>query len=797
MSFYSATLGSTAVRSAAAKMLPRDPALAFALGIFFVSGFAALLYQVIWQRLLVIFSGADIYSITIIVGAFMAGLGIGNLAGGHIADRLTVRASLWLFVGAELAVGAFGLLSKAIYYDLLYTKLSFLSGSPAAAVVLFVSLLWPTFFMGVSLPLLARALTRSVSAAGMVVGSLYGWNTLGAAVGALATTWWLLPRLGLADALLVGAMLNAFCAAGAASLAWLTADTAPPSQPAAFESATHAVTAASGPGLSFPVWALVYGVTGFAALALEIAWFRLLGVMLKSSAFTFGTMLAVYLAGLGLGAAIGARLVTRSRQPGVTFLALQVVLLVVTGLSIAALVAMVASGRPAMLAEHFASHEYEVEGAVRAIHEFFTGRTTHREGDDLSKFLILYAALPSALIGGPTILMGLSFPYLQKATQADYSRIGRRVGILMTSNIVGSTLGAILTGLLLLPVLGAAATLGIIVALAMVPGSLLIRQVAATGRARTVPLAVGLVGALALTVAVMPGNAVLWATLHGTRPDRVLTVEDGSGVSVLKADEPGFEGQTWVFVNGLSQSWIPFGNIHTVLGALPLLMHPDPQEIAIIGLGSGDTAFSAAGRPEVRQVVCIEIIGGQRRLLERFAALSSDAGVASLISDPRIEHVVGDGRAYILRADRRFDIIEADALRPSSAYSGNLYSMEYFELLRRHLKPLGLAVTWAPTERVQRTFTKVFPYVLAVNGIYIGSNEPIAFDREAIVRRMSSTYVRAYYTRAGIDIEALIAPYLTGYVATFGPEYDRRTLDDLNSDLFPKDEYKVPWVLPY
>ena len=223
-------------------MPPRHWALPFALGLFFVSGFAALLYQVIWQRLLVIFLGADIYSITIIVGAFMAGLGIGNLAGGHIADRLTVRANLWLFVGAELAVGAFGLLSKAIYYDLLYTKLSFLSASPAAAIVLFVSLLWPTFFMGVSLPVLARALTRSVSAAGMVVGSLYGWNTMGAAIGALATTWWLLPRLGLADALLVGALLNVVCAAGAALLAWLTADTAPASQRAPLDSSPRPVS---------------------------------------------------------------------------------------------------------------------------------------------------------------------------------------------------------------------------------------------------------------------------------------------------------------------------------------------------------------------------------------------------------------------------------------------------------------------------------------------------------------------------------------------------------------------------
>jgi spermidine synthase len=181
-------------------------------------------------------------------------------------------------------------------------------------------------------------------------------------------------------------------------------------------------------------------------------------------------------------------------------------------------------------------------------------------------------------------------------------------------------------------------------------------------------------------------------------------------------------------------------------------------------------------------------------VLKRFAAVSSHASVAAMLSDMRIKHVVGDGRAYILRGNRQFDIIEADALRPSSAYSGNLYSEEYFELLRRHLKPRGLAVTWGPTERVRRTFIKVFPHVLAVDDIYIGSNHPIAFDPTVVRSRMASQHVRDYYARAAIDIERLLDPYLTRYVGRFGPEYDRTTLEDLNSDLFPKDEFRLPWV---
>ncbi|MGH9200051.1 MAG: fused MFS/spermidine synthase, partial [Vicinamibacterales bacterium] len=190
-----------------------------ALLVFFLSGFAALLYQVMWQRLLVIFSGADVYSVTIIVAAFMVGLGVGSLAGGRLADRIGARASLWGFAIAELCIGVFGLFSKTLYYDLLYIQFPGLAATTAVtAVVLLASLFWPTFFMGLSLPLLARALTSSLGVASRVIGSLYGWNTLGAATGALVGTWVLLPRFGLEHSLWIAAAVSLACAVSAALL---------------------------------------------------------------------------------------------------------------------------------------------------------------------------------------------------------------------------------------------------------------------------------------------------------------------------------------------------------------------------------------------------------------------------------------------------------------------------------------------------------------------------------------------------------------------------------------------------
>src|SRR5213593_3046042 len=177
--------------------------------IFFTSGFAALLYQVIWQRLLVLFSGADLYSVTIIVASFMGGMGVGHLAGGQVADRVSARVALVCFAGAELAIAVFGFFSRSLYYDFLYNRAGDAQLAPAAlAVLLFVSLLWPTFFMGASLPLLSRALAARIDRAASVIGVLYGVNTLGAAAGALLSTWVLLPRLGLDGSLQVGVALN-------------------------------------------------------------------------------------------------------------------------------------------------------------------------------------------------------------------------------------------------------------------------------------------------------------------------------------------------------------------------------------------------------------------------------------------------------------------------------------------------------------------------------------------------------------------------------------------------------------
>ena len=744
--------------------------------LFFVSGFAALQYQVVWQRLLGIFSGADIHSVTIIVAAFMAGLGCGSLAGGYLSDRLSRRGNLLLFASAELAVGVFGLFSAALYYDVLYVRFGYLAASSAAMpAILFLSLLWPTFLMGMALPLLARALTFDTDGAARVIGTLYSANTFGAAMGALLTTWWLIPQMGLAGSLRLGAWLNGIVAIAGVPLAIRFAQFSR-GHLQSVRPATVLATPGLDINLSFRTWAGLYGLSGFLALSLELIWFRIVGVMMKSSSFTFGTLLAVYLAGLGLGAAAGSRLARRSRQPARTFLLLQTAIGIYAGISmIALLAALEAPASAGWLSRYLA--EYEAMNIRRALTQF--------DGE----FLQLFVVIPIALIGPPTLLMGVGFPLLQKVVQTDLGRLGFRTGALMMSNIVGSTLGTVATGWVGLRLFGTAGTLKAVVAASSV-FALIGLPLADVRRWDGWRLAAVLVAII--LAAAMPGGDVLWSRLHSTEPAWAVQAEDESGVSLLKVSGSGSAQSATVFADGLGQSELPYGGIHTVLGALPAFIHPAPREAVIIGLGSGDTVFGMAGRQEIARIICVEIVRAQLETLRRFSHGFAYPGLLTVLSDPRIAHVNGDGRLYVVHAGRQFDIIEADALRPGSANVGNLYSDRYFAMIRDRLRPGGLAVTWAPTSRVERTFVAVFPYVASYGDILLGSRDPIVIDRERIRTRLSDPAVQAYYDNSDVDIQALLASYIDHAPAMFDPGSDRSTIVDINSDVFPRDEFDIP-----
>jgi len=757
--------------------------------LFLISGAAALAYQTAWQRLLVIFAGGDIQAVTLIVTAFMLGLGGGYLAGGWVADRQSAARSLLIFALVEAGIGLWGWGSEWIYHDLLCQRLAGLTGTRVTSAVLMILLLLPpTLLMGMSLPLLARAVTRSLQQAAAHLACLYGMNTLGAAAGALLTTWYLLPLHGISGSLDRAALMNLVCALGVLPLTLLLPGQALPVTPAG------ASPVAPLYDNKLRGFLILHAITGFLALSLEIVWFRVLGVMLKSTAFTFGTLLGIYLAGLGLGALAGAWSVRRSTRPLLVFLWLQASLVLYAALSLMLLLWTVhhSSWNPGLLAYLDSYEPLDVNSSIHLLRHPEISRAGLPDPALLSTLL---GFIPVLLILPATFLMGLAFPYLQKAAQTDLAHIGSRTGWLQAANIAGSVAGALLVGAGLLSWLGSAATLEFLV---LVAAGLGLFALVGSARLR-LKSSLWLALPLAVLVAIPPADD-FWALIHGTTADKLQHVEDSTGITALKTVQPtaAQPGDTFVYVNGIGQSWLPYGGIHSILGALPALLHPEPKRIAIIGLGSGDTVYCASASHQTIEVICAEIISGQRQALEHHLSGHVSPSLEALLARKRIHHVQGDGRRLLMMSTEKFDIIEADALRPNSAGSGILYSEEYFQLVLKRLKPGGYAVTWMPTPRVRNTFLKVFPHVLDFGQIAIGSPDPIEADAQDLRRRLGHLEVRKHYRVAGVPINDLLAPFtkLDFSKHLIGPQTDRSQLTDINTDLHPRDEFELSALWP-
>lgn len=727
---------------------------------FFLSGASALVYQVSWQRILALHSGVGTYSVAMIVAAFMAGLGVGSHLGGHLSARLpSPAAALRLFACLELAVGLFGASSCWLYYDWLYPLAPRLHGAPwRTGLAHLLALIVPTGLMGMSLPFLARGAIREASSAGRVLGRLYGLNVLGAAAGALLTPWFLIRLYGVRGAVLA--------AAGGNAVAGLLVLAAVRPKQAAHETAAADAPASdsSAPGdrppeaEPFPLWLALYALSGFCALSLEIVWFRVVDVAVKSTAFTFGTVLFVYLLSSGAGSLAGSLLAPRLSRPLAAFLLCQCLLLSYSGAALL-LLASLPTGMPVY--RHYFGYWGEV-------YPYLPGSTA-----GLLPLLRLYVALPLFLYGLPTALMGLSFPILQRAVQDDPKTSGLKVGLLQASNIAGCVAGSLLVGLVSLSWLGTMATVRVLLGCGLIFGAIGLRR-----RPRT--FGVMMVTLVALMLG-LPQSEALWLRLHGFVSPRVLIGEDATGVVALSP--AGGEGRWRLWTNGHSHSWLPYGGVHTLLGALPVLVHPSPVDVAVIGLGSGDTAWASGCRSETARITVLEIAAPQARLLDRLRTTDAKLkDLAHLLDDPRVAIRVADGRNALLREAARYDVIEMDALWPYYAGSGNLYSAEFFRLASGRLKPGGVMCCWSPTTRVWSTFRRVFPHVLGGRQIVIGSNEELPRDLEGWRVRLSRPEIRSYLGEKR-------AQYLERSLKLLKRVAQEEEEEPLNLDLFPRDEF--------
>jgi len=722
---------------------------------FFCSGFAALLCQIIWQRMLGIFAGSDTISAALVVGAFLAGLGLGSIIGAKQADRLSPRRALFGFALCEAGVALCALVSKPFLYDWLALSMAGRVDSPIAIFALcFAGLVLPTTLMGASLPLLCRAVATSLETVAERVGMLYGLNTLGAGLGALLGGWLVVGSLGFVGALGLAAALNLVAAGLALGLARRTAD-APPAPPVSGGTAPEARFG------SLPLWCLLVFLSGYVIVALEIVWVRLLGQVGQYHAYLFPTVLGVFLLADGIGIAVAARLVRRLEDPRPAFFITQGAGFVLAAALIGAL--WWALPHPP-LAQMMTVDDWRFTLAPMVV----------------STLLVL------VVVGPPAFLIGMTFPFVQRAVQQDLSSVGARVGWVQLANIAGNAAGSIGTGIVTLHWLG---TMGTMMLLAGLSAVLLLGWLWQAGlRGRRVEAGLALASALAILV--LPGNDSFWRRMHGQAPGSFAAwAEDRTGVAFYRevAEQPDKPGGRF-FIMGHGQGSVPFLPVHILLGAIGPLIHPAPDRVLAIGVGSSGTPWGAAISPATREVRAIELIKPVLDTLREIASARPEGAVAALLADPRVRFEYGDGRRALAQGDERYDVIEADAVLPQSSHSGLLYSAEFLEAVRARLAPGGLYVQWAPTGRVVETFAAVFPHAVLLQPfpVLIGSNDPIPFDHAALLAKLADPAVLAHARRGNAAVEAL-AHHVAGPAYRWTPATARDAAP--LTDMFPRDEF--------
>jgi spermidine synthase len=728
----------------------RRPSLLFVL--FFLSGATGLVYQILWLRQLTLVLGATAYASSAVLSTFMGGLALGSYLAGRRADRWTSHP-LRIYGRLEIGIAAYAatipLLLRALTPAI---ELAWDFGADRHFAILalvkfagIVVLILPaTTLMGATLPVLARIAGASSRGVASGVGGLYAVNTFGAVAGTIAAAFFVLPTLGMTGTLIATVALNA--AVGV--IAYRQGGAAQGGEENPIPQRSPAGSALSAGALR--MLSLVFMASGFGAMALEVAWTRGLALVLGSSVYAYASMLTAFLLGLAAGAAAASRWLARRRVDSGTTLS---AVLALAGL-LSFLTAFAIQALPRIFAEIY-----------------------FRVAPPPGGWFVVQVILSLTIMFPATFALGWVFPLVLDL--AGPSRgISSTVGRVYAANTFGTIAGAVAAGFLALPLAGVSATLAGVAALQLLLGGGVALGLTRAGpRARYVAAGI-LALAAALCLVEHPAwdallmNSGVYMNVQDTdrklgwsgfvrefaTNNELVYAKEGLTASVLVGRQPA-SGDIYLAVNGKIDA-SSRGDLETqvMAGHLPLLFHPNPQDVLIVGLASGISVGSAATHPVGRiRVVEVEatMVGAARCFAE------SNGGV---LDDPRVTVSINDARNELQFSRATYDVIVSEPSNPWMTVASNLFTEEYFRIVKSRLRPDGIFGQWLQTYCLQpdnvrsiltalrRSFRHVlvFETLNGVDLLVIASERPLDLDGDRLDARMTDLRVRIDLGRVGV-----------------------------------------------
>ena len=687
--------------------------------LFFLSGFSALVYEVVWARMLGLVFGTTVYAWAAILAAYMGGMGLGALIGGRFADGSS--RPLRLFALCEAGIGLFGAASPAILHAV---QRIFLAVQPALVasealqavgrIVLCAGVLViPTMLMGASLPLIGKSILTAHRPFGRDIGAIYSVNTFGACAGALATGFALLPLLGMSASLVWAAGINGVVAVSA-MLFFGKQRIDNKSTPAGAQSP-------DGPAAVFllPQWLLpsILGISGFCAMAFEVLWGRALVFFLTGTTYAFTSMLSIVLLGIAIGAMAASRIGRKGASPLAWIAALQIC------------IGCMGFASPWLL-QH--------------IDPFVQFAESHSARSWLQWIVVRYAVC-FGMIFPAALCMGAAFPLAMGAAIRSLKTAGQSIGFLSALNTFGGIAGALFAAIALVPAAGVQRSMVIVALFNCAAGWAALAWGKATSRRWMAPVAAG-TAALCFFSFVFTGKnpMVLYSRIirGAQRPTHVLSYKEdrAASVAVLETDR----GRA-LNIDGFNAAGTYGYEYMHLLGHLPMLLSPSPDTALVICLGTGTTAGAVGLYPFVKHVDCVEISTAVIAASRFFSDVNN-----RLADNPKIHLIHDDGRNHLLRSPRLYDVITLEPMHPYLSSATNLYSSDFYELCRQRLSSHGVMAQWAPLHVLSpreyrmliKSFASVFPHAslwfLGTEGILIGSLDSLRIDIAALKRKISA-----------------------------------------------------------
>ena len=770
--------------------------------LFFLSGVSSLIYQVIWVRQFGNLFGNTVFAASLVIAVFMSGLGVGSYVAGVWADRRYIvrpYAAIRAFGYSELAIGALGfalLLGLGRLDDLPAGYTPNAAGwfvpswtSHAAQYALTILLLGPvTALMGGTLTLLIRHLIQhDMTAAGWKIGALYGMNTAGAAIGCFLTDYAMIPHLGLRLTEALAVLLN--LAVGSCVLFVTRHEARAPAPGPRRQPPRPREIAGESPGSTrvLVLVAVAIFLTGFAAMGLEILWFRHISALVGPFRAVYSLLTTVILLAMGAGAILSGAMATRAGHPLLLLIASEALFLASTAFG------FWSADIREVLSEQSSAASAFVAGSGWAREQITLGL--------IGPPLLREAALPA-------LFMGAAYPLATAAIAALPAAVGRRAGMVYLANTAGAVAGSIVGAFVLMPALGLQASVGVMF-ISVGVGMIVILAAWMSSPRRRGSVRRGIVVVVAsITVAAMTG--IVWLRLPADyiamnslpplrEHEQRLHVEEGVTETVMVTEVTG-EGRRLITNSYAMSATSPAAHRYMrALAHLPLLSMEAPERVLVIGFGVGNTLHAASLYPSVRR---LEIVDLSENVLQHAAFFTGTNG--NVMASPRLAVYVNDGRHHLtLQPPDTYDLITLEPPPIAAAGVASLYSREFYQLVRSRLKAGGYITQWLPAYQVPaettlamvRAFIDVFPASVLLSGyrselILMGTRgRTIEVDPIAVLTRMHAT------PALQADLEHNFLGTLTDVIGTFVASADTlaraTTSTAAETDDHPVQEYAV------